>query len=128
MNREELEGLIKGYFETVRSMEMERLITFFAEDATLEEPVGRPAAAGHDQIRRLLKGTSKIFNRFDMNTDFIRLIPPEAVVKWTTVAETHGGLEVSFQGISYFKFRDDGKILQMRAFWYAEELVEKLKV
>lgn len=127
MTKDVIQGRIKEYYESVNSMVMERWVEEYAENGIVEDPVGGPVRHGHDQLRSLFDQLCKTFSRLYMREEFEIVIPPEATVKWKAQGETHNGPIVNFEGISVFKFAEDGKILQMRAFWDQKELVRQLK-
>ena len=125
MNKGQLERRIVEYKESLRSMDTDRWLGEFAEDAAVEDPVGGPVIKGHEKLRAFFEQTRKVFKVLDLKVDFAVIIPPEAVVKWTTLGVTHSGLEITLQGIGMYKFREDGKLLEMRSFFDQKEVARQ---
>jgi len=69
------------------------------------------------------KGTKQL----EMEPKLTIVAPPEAILRWTLHIVMGTGKAVQTNGISYFKFGEDGKVLQMRAFWDTKELISQLK-
>jgi steroid Delta-isomerase len=116
MTKKEIEKRLEEYRESLRSMETERWVSEFAEDARIEDPVGRPPIIGRDQLRIYFNKIKEKVRLLDMTPEFTVVSPPEAVVKFTGQAISKDESKVNTEGISTYKFRDDGKLLEMRAF------------
>jgi steroid delta-isomerase len=117
MEKKDIEKWLKEYRDAIRSMETDRWVGKFAEDATVEDPVGGPVHTGHDQLRAFFDGVRKHSKLLDMQPEFTVIAPPEAVIKFSVTNFTHSNAKIKFGGIGYYKFREDGKLIQMRAFW-----------
>jgi steroid Delta-isomerase len=116
MKKNEIEKRLKEYWEALKSMETERWVAEFAEDARVDDPVGKPPVVGHDQLRAYFNVLRQKTKHIEMTPDLIIVSPPEAAVKFTGQAITKDDFKVNYEGISMYKFRDDGKLLEMRAF------------
>jgi steroid delta-isomerase len=117
MDKKDIEKWLEEYRDAIRSMDTETWVGKFAEDATAEDPVGGPVHKGHERLRAFFGGVRKYSKLLDMQPEFTVVAPPEAVVKWTVTNTTVKDAKIKFGGIGYYKFREDGKLLQMRAFW-----------
>ncbi len=128
MTKAEIEARINQYYDTLRTMETERWVAEYAPSGTIEDPVGGPVVAGHERLTSFFNNiVKKNMKLLDLKPELIIIAPPEAVVRWTTRGVTQAGKEACFNGISLFKFSEDGKVLQMRAFWDPEELTRQTK-
>lgn len=128
MTKTELEVRLKEYRESLASMIVECWVGEFAENGTVEDPVGGPEVSGTEELKKFFKQVCKTFTTLQLTPEFEVIVPPEASVKWSTLGITHSGKKVTFEGISSFKFNEEGKIIQMRAFWDQKEVVRKLMV
>ena len=122
MNKKDIEGWLEAYRETIRSMDTDRWVAHYAEDGTAEDPVGGPVHKGPEALTQFFDGVKKISKRLDMQPQLTVVSPPEAVVKWTVTNTTVKGFDLTFEGIGYYKFNEDGKLVQMRAFWDPEKI------
>ncbi len=127
MAKVDLNASLVEYRASLKAQELDRWLANFADGATVEDPVGGPVLTGTDQLTGLFKGLGKTFSAVEMNEEFTVVTKLEAVVKWTLNASTATGLNVSFSGVSMYKFNEDGKITQMRAFWDPKELARQFK-
>ncbi|MBI5895805.1 MAG: nuclear transport factor 2 family protein [Desulfobacterales bacterium] len=117
MNKKDIEGWLEDYRNAIRSMDTERWVGRFAEDATVEDPVGGPVHKGREQLVKFFNGVKKFSKLLDMRAEFTVITPPEAVVKFAVCNTTQKGFEVKFEGVGHYKFNEDGKMIKMRAFW-----------
>jgi steroid Delta-isomerase len=127
MKKAEIEERLKQYRDSLRTMETDRWIGEYAEDATVEDPVGGPVHAGHEQMRAFFNGVRKGFKLLDIQPEMTVIAPPEAAVRARVRGVTTNDRELFFDLIATYKLREDGKFVQMRAYWDAGELAKKLK-
>lgn len=125
MKKQEIEARLAEYREALETMETDRWVGQYAENATVEDPVGGPVHSGHDQLRTFFEGVRKNFKLLTIQPELTVIAPPEAAIKATVSGTTTKDFELKFSLISTYKFRDDGKVLQMRAFWDPSELGKK---
>ena len=125
MQKEQLERRLTEYMAAIRSMETDRWVGEFAENATVEDPVGTPEVRGHEQLRTFFDGVRKRLRLLDVAPEFVVVSGSEAAVRWSATSFTHNDLTAKFPGISAFKFREDGKILQLRAYWDAKDVARQ---
>lgn len=117
MDKKQIEQWLEEYRDAIRSMDTETWVGKYAEDATVEDPVGGPVHKGHEQLANFFNGVKKISKQIVMEPQFSVIAPPEAVVKFVATNTTQKGFDISFDGVGYYKFGEDGKLIQMRAFW-----------
>ncbi len=127
MTNEELEDRLRDYVEALRSMDTERWVGSFSENAAVEDPVGGPVICGQENLCGFFNQVRKLFSDMDMTPEFSVVVPPEAVVKVTTICTTHRGQKITIAGVNVFKFGEDGKIVQMRAFYDQKAVARQFK-
>jgi steroid delta-isomerase len=69
LSNEDVRAAVERYVELVSSGTADQVTALFAEDATLEDPVGKPALVGHDALRAFY-GT---FEAMDTSTRLVTL-------------------------------------------------------
>ncbi len=110
----QIRRLYERYPELVTKGDVDGIVELYAEDATIEDPIGSPLHRGIDAIRAFYQaaagtvtmkrvGPVHVAGR-EAATPLCVLIGPEAQKQ---------ALDI----ISVMAFRDDGKIASMRAFW-----------
>jgi steroid delta-isomerase len=113
MNRDAIKGVVDTYLAALRSNDMEAAIALYADDATIEDPVGSVPRRGRDAIRE--------FYLYPRQFQRIERLGP------TTVCGSAAGFQAFFQvvkdGVTHkfavtetMEFDKDGRILVMRAF------------
>lgn len=114
-----LEALVKRYLDTCASGTADDVAALYAEDATLEDPVG----GGEVHIgRHAIAGFYKILESGEITTELMmfRAGGHEAAFVFTV---TIGG-SMRIEPIEVMTFNDDGLIVSMKAYWGAENITQ----
>jgi steroid delta-isomerase len=121
MTREEIERRLEEYRAALRSMEPDRWVGMFAEDAEVQDPVGGPVHRGEEQIRAFFASVKLRSKRLDMTPQATYVSPPNAAaVLWSLHASQHEGPDQLVEGVSTYDFRQDGKVSRMLVFGSTE--------
>lgn len=114
MTREQIERRLEEYRAALRSMDPDRWVGMFAEDAALQDPVGGPVHRGQGQIRAFFMGVRRRRKLLDMIPEASYITPPNgAAVLWSLRAVQRSSPDVALKGISTYEFREDGKLTRM---------------
>jgi steroid delta-isomerase len=121
LSAHQVRQLIEHYYETVRGLDAEQYAAGFAEDGTLEDPVGAPPAAGRSSVKDRYQPATAMFSEIAMypREVFAPEGTGEAAVRWSArLTFKESGMKVDeFFGISYFRFNSAGLIDSARVFW-----------
>jgi steroid delta-isomerase len=114
--------IAEGYVTAYNNRDSEAVLSLFAKDATMEDPVGQPPARGEEQIRALYK------TGFDMGVSLeldgrVRTAA-EYIVFPLCASSPTGKLYI----IDQFELDEDGKIARMRAFWSHDNLEGEMDI
>lgn len=123
---EQMRELIDAYAERFSARDREGWLALWADDATMEDPVGTPLKKGKGEI-------GEFFDQSQSMADSIRMIPTDLRVvvgddaAWTVeIRPTIGGTEYVMNVIEVWRFTagPDGspRIAEMRAFWDPAEM------
>jgi steroid delta-isomerase len=110
---EHIRTVFQRYVDLVSAGDYEATTELYAEDASVEDPVGSPAHVGHDAIRAFYKASA----------GSIRLALEGAVRTagiegaCAMVARPKGADGVRIETLDTMVFDDDGRIASMRAYW-----------
>jgi steroid delta-isomerase len=111
---------VQGYVDAFEKGDAEAVITLFASDASVEDPVGTPIKRGHDEIRAFYQASMATGAKLEMlgeprcAADYVAF--PFAVrLEWQ-------GQKSVIEVIDTFRLNDDGKIVEMRAYWGPENM------
>ena len=115
--------------EAFNSRDVDRIASFFADDATFlmargPEPCGR-RVHGKDAIRKVLADRFKVIS--DMRWDHIDhyVMGNRAVSVWMVTGTSADGEALNYQGCDLYEFRGD-KILNKDTYWKIVEQKNRL--
>ncbi len=92
----------------------------FADDATVEDPIGTPLISGIEAIRAFYVKSMKTGAKLRLDGP-VRGADRYAAFAFTVLLNYQGG-EKQISVIDTFAFNDAGKVTQMRAFWGPENM------
>ena len=110
---------LKSYIRAWTTNDKELLLSIFAEDCMLEDPVGTPAFAGHDGLSRFWDFAHQDQGRqLTPVLEEIRANGDQAIMRFTMQVRApavNAGINLSI--IEHITFAPDGRIRHLRAFW-----------
>lgn len=111
---------VENYIAALNEHDMEAIDALYADNATLEDPVGSEPKQGKEAILEFYKVgfDAKISARL---TGPVRLAGGNAVFPFVVELNPGNG-EMRIDIIDQFTFDSDGKVLSMKAFWGAENI------
>ncbi|ORV92970.1 steroid delta-isomerase [Mycobacterium interjectum] len=113
-SQEAIAQTVNRYLELVAAGKTDEILTLYAADATIEDPIGSDVLRGHDDIRGFYAG----FQDLEKETELaeLKVGGSEAAYLWHLTLIT-GDSRSRISPISHMTFDEDAKILSMRAFW-----------
>jgi steroid delta-isomerase len=116
------EAIVKKYLDTVANGTAADVAELYADDATLEDPVG----GGEVHIgREAIRGFYKAIEAANVETELlsIRVGGHEAAFVFAiTVKVGDGGMRI--EPIEVMTFDDDGKVTSMKAYWGPQDVTQ----
>ena len=116
---EQITAVVNRYISLVNNGTADDLVELYADDATVEDPVGGEVHIGREAIRGFYSMIPAGDNATEMFT--LRTLGQEAAFYWALTVEL-GGNRVRIEIISTMTFNDDGKIASMKAYWGPEDM------
>jgi steroid delta-isomerase len=116
---EQIKQTVNRYLELVANGTADELTAMYAEDATIEDPVGSDVRRGHGPIKEFYS----VVATTPIETELIavRVAGDEAAFLWRLVV-TAGDTSMKTEPISVMAFGEDGRITAMRALWSQENV------
>ena len=111
---------VNRYLELAAQGRADDIVELYADDATIEDPVGGEVHIGREAIRGFYAAIPGTDNASEMFT--LRALGSEAAFFWALTVEL-GGNRVRIEIISTMTFNDDGKISSMKAYWGPENMI-----
>lgn len=110
---------VKRYLELAAAGKVDEIVGLYAEDGTVEDPVGGEVHIGSNAIRGFYSMIPAGNNASELYT--LRALGHEAAFYWGLTVEL-GGNRVQIEIISTMTFDSDGKIASMKAYWGPENI------
>jgi steroid Delta-isomerase len=105
---------VNSYLELVAKARPDDIAELYADDATVEDPVGGEVHIGRQAIRGFYGAIENVKAQTELFT--LRALGNEAAFHWTlSIDFGDNGMRIDI--ISTMTFDDDGKIASMKAFW-----------
>jgi steroid delta-isomerase len=109
-----IEAAVQQYFTAFSNRDLEGIVGLFAEDATVEDPVGSEVNRGIDAIRAFY-GKSIEMGATLQQQGATRITAEYAAFAFHAIVPGMGHVEV----IDAFRFNEAGKVVEMRAYFGA---------
>ncbi|BBX62817.1 hypothetical protein MSAS_19910 [Mycobacterium saskatchewanense] len=113
-SQEAITQSVNRYLELVADGTADDILTLYAADATVEDPIGSDPLRGHEAIRAFYAAFQDAQKTTELTE--LRVAGSEAAFLWRLTLEADGG-RTQIAPISLMAFNEDAKITSMRAFW-----------
>ena len=113
-SQEAITHTVNRYLELLATGKADDVLTLYAADATIEDPIGSDVRRGHDAIHEFYAGFQDA--KKDTELAELRIAGSEAAFLWHLTLDA-GGSRTRISPISMIAFDEDAKITSMRAFW-----------
>lgn len=105
---------VDGYMRGLNEKDLEGILSLYADNGTVEDPVGGKIVAGKDALRKFYSGAVNI-DLTVTRTGPVRIAGVEAAFPFQLRMEVEGKPMIT-DIIDVFRFDEAGKIVSMRAF------------
>jgi steroid Delta-isomerase len=118
---EQIADTVNRYISLVAKGGADDIAELFADDATVEDPVGGEVHIGRQAIRGFFSATDGLERECELVT--LRVAGNEAAFHFrlTVIAGEHRML---IEPIDVMAFDDDGKVTAMKAYWSADNVTQ----
>ena len=111
---ERITQTVDRYLELVGKGQADDIAELYADDATVEDPVGGEVHIGRQAIRGFYTGVENVKAQTEIET--LRALGNEAAFHWALTIDL-GENRMRIDIISVMTFDDEGKIASMKAYW-----------
>jgi steroid Delta-isomerase len=112
---------VHRYIELVAKGSADDLVELFADDATVEDPVGGEIHIGRQAIHGFYSAVNDVQRACELVT--LRVAGSEAAFQFRLTVTT-GEHSMLIEPIDVMAFDDDGKITAMKAYWSAADVTQ----
>ncbi|MGK7893203.1 MAG: nuclear transport factor 2 family protein [Xenococcus sp. (in: cyanobacteria)] len=125
---EKIQKLIADYYIASSSMDGTKWAAKFAEEATIEDPVGTlPITGGREVFCQFYtNAVNANFQTLDIKEQNVFIKPNQAAVSWNFEGLTHQGVKITFEGMTLFVFNDSCLIISFKAYWNPTQIMPLL--
>ncbi|BBY93477.1 steroid Delta-isomerase [Mycobacterium gallinarum] len=112
---------VNRYLEYAAAGKVDDIVGLYADDATVEDPVGSEVHIGSQAIRGFYSAIPQGDNGTEVLT--LRALGNEVAFHWVLTISM-GDAKMSIDIISVMTFNSDGKIASMKAYWTPENMTQ----
>jgi steroid delta-isomerase len=127
LTSEQIEAVLEEVFTKLVAFDAQGVVSHFASDAVVEDPVGTPPIQGTQAITAYLQTFPTLFSQMKLYSLDVKVCGQEAAVKWRLRFKTKTGNVFFLDGIGFFKFNQAGKIQLEREFFDLAYFLEQLQ-
>ncbi|HUB55535.1 MAG TPA: nuclear transport factor 2 family protein [Mycobacterium sp.] len=118
---EQIADTVNRYISLVAKGTADDIAALYADDATVEDPVGGEVHIGRQAIRGFYSATDGLERECELVT--LRVAGNEAAFQFRlTIKAGNGGMLI--EPIDVMVFGDDGKVTSMKAYWSADHVTQ----
>lgn len=111
---------VHTYVESYNTSDLDGILSIFAEEATVEDPVGTPLKRGHAELREFFNQGVAMGAKLALDGP-VRAASGHAAFPFHVTLEWEGKKQ-RIDVIDVFRFDHDGKVVEMRAFFGPENM------
>ena len=112
---ERMEAAVHAYVDAFDQSDPDAVAALFAEDGTVEDPVGTPPHVGRAAIRAFYAGSMATGAKLQLHGP-VRIAGPYAAFAFSVLLHLDGK-DQRVDVIDTFRFDEDDKIVEMRAYF-----------
>ncbi len=112
--------VVHAYVRALNGADLDAIMALYAEDATVEDPVGSPPKVGHAAIRAFYAASTAM--RLDVALEGEIRVTERACAFAFSVSLAHEGRTTTIRPIDVFEFDADDRIQRMRAYFGAPNI------
>ena len=110
---------VNRYLELAAQGRTDDIVDLYADDGTVEDPVGGEVHIGREAIRGFYSALANVNAEPELFT--LRALGNEAAWFWALSVDV-GGNRMRIEIISTMTFNEDGKVASMKAYWTPDNI------
>lgn len=114
-NPDRMEAAVHAYVAAFDHGDSDAVAALFAEDATVEDPIGTPPHVGREAIRAFYAASMQTGAKLKLDGP-VRIAGPYAAFAFQVVLHWEGK-DQRVDVIDTFRFNDDDQVVEMRAYF-----------
>ncbi|HWT97924.1 MAG TPA: steroid Delta-isomerase [Terriglobales bacterium] len=110
-----MEAAVHAYVRALNASDLDAIVALYAEDATVEDPVGTEPRRGRAAIRAFYAGSVQLALQVELEGP-VRAVADSAAFPFR-VSFTMNGQRTTIHPIDVFRFDEAGRVTEMRAYF-----------
>lgn len=127
LTSQQIEAILEEVYNGFATFAVQQVVSHFAADAVVEDPVGTPPMVGTQAIIAHLESFPTLFDQVKLYSLEVRVGGQEAAVKWRYRFKTKTGHTFFLDGFGVSKFNQEGKIQTLKEFFDLAYFMEHLQ-
>ena len=127
LTSEQIEAIVEEVYNGFATFEVQQVVSRFAADATVEDPVGTPPMQGTQAITAHLESFPVLFEQVKLYSLDVRVCGQQAAVKWRYRFKTKTGNTFFLEGFGFSTFNQEGKIQSLKEFFDLDYFLAELQ-
>ena len=127
LTSEQIEAIVEEIYAGFATFDAQQVISHFAADAVVEDPVGTPPIQGTQAIIAHLESFPTLFEQVRLYSLDVRVCGQEAAVKWRFRFKTKTGHTFFLEGFGVSRFNQEGKIQSLKEYFDLAFFLEQLQ-
>ena len=116
VSEEQMRAAMQAYIDGFEQEDLEALVNLYADDATVEDPVGSELKKGRDEIEAFYRTALQTGAKLKLSAP-IRASHGNAAAMAFEVSLNYEGQDLVIHVIDVMTFNEAGKFTSMKAYW-----------
>ncbi|MFD0853085.1 steroid Delta-isomerase [Actinomadura adrarensis] len=118
-DQEHMKKALQAYIDGFNAGDAAAIVALFAEDAVIEDPVGNPPISGHAALTEFYTNAINGGAKLVLDGPIRGSHGNGAAMAFTIEV---AAMNLTIRAIDAMTFNDDGKIIEMRAYWGPDDM------
>ena len=127
LTSQQIEAIVEEVYNGFATFDVQQVVSRFAADAVVEDPVGTPPIQGTQAIITHLESFPTLFEQVKLYSLDVRVCGQQAAVKWRFRFKTKTGHVFFLEGFGFSTFNQEGKIQSLKEFFDLAYFLEQLQ-
>lgn len=123
-DEQQMRDAMQAYIDGFNASDHAAIVGLYADDATVEDPVGTPLKQGRDEIDAFYATALESGAKLSLSAP-IRASHANSAAMAFEVALNYQGQDMVIHVIDVMTFDDDGKFTSMKAYWGPGDMLPK---
>lgn len=116
-----MRSVMQSYIDNLNNKDADAIFNLYAENASCEDPVGTKPIVGNETLKHFIREGLSAMKKAELVAP-IRTSPGNCAAMAFSIHMDFGGQEVIIQVVDVMKFNEEGKIIELKAYWGKDDV------